>query len=140
MKTDALGRMYAAGEIIIRQGEPGDCMYVIQSGQVEVLQREGDKEFCLAVLAEGECFGEMALFEREVRCVTVRALGEVRALTVDKKTFLHRVHQDPSLAFGILQKMSRRIRELNNSLVRIATPRATASGPADALNARQREG
>jgi CRP-like cAMP-binding protein len=49
----------------------------------------------------------------------VRALGDVRVLTIDKKTFLRRVHEDPSLAFRILQKMSYRIRELDTELVRL---------------------
>lgn len=58
----------------------------------------------------------MALFDREVRSATVRAVGEVRVLSVDKRTFLRRVHEDPSLAFRILQKMSQRVRELSAEL------------------------
>lgn len=133
MSTGDLGKKYEDGEIIVRQGEVGNCMYVIQEGQVEVVQRQGNKEFCLAVLSQGDFFGEMALFENEVRCATVRALGDARVLTVDKRTFLRRVHEDPSLAFGILQKMSRRIRELNATLVRIATHQTAAGVPAEAF-------
>jgi len=70
----------------------------------------------LAVMSEGDFFGEMALIEREVRSATVRALGGVRVLSVDKVTFLRRIHEDPSLAYRILQKMSRRIRELDDLL------------------------
>ncbi len=116
METGALGKVYQDGEIIVRQGELGNCMYVVQKGKVEVLQEKGDKEISLAVLNEGDFFGEMAIFEREVRSATARALGEVRVLTVDKKTFLRRIHEDPSLAFRIIQKMSRRIRELNSKI------------------------
>ena len=94
-------------------------MYVIQAGQAEVLQEKDGKEVRLAVLGEEDVFGEMALFEREVRSATVRALGDVRVLTVDKKTFLRRIQEDPSLAFRILQKMSHRIRQSNTELVRI---------------------
>jgi CRP/FNR family cyclic AMP-dependent transcriptional regulator len=119
MSATELGKLYREGEVIVRQGEMGNCMYVIQQGEVEVLLRNGDKEMCLAVLGEGDFFGEMGLFEREVRSATVRALGEVRALTVDKRTFLRKVHEDPSLAFNILQKMSHRVRELNHALVRL---------------------
>ena len=96
-------------------------MYVIQAGQVEVLQEREGKEIRLSVLDEGDVFGEMALFEREARSATVRALGDARVLTVDKKTFLRRVHEDPSFAFRILQKMSHRIRELDAELVRVKT-------------------
>lgn len=116
---DALGKVYAEGEYIIREGEVGDCMYVIQSGDVEVVQRRGHEEFCLAVLSAGDFFGEMALFEREVRSASVRAITEVWVLTLEKRAFLRRVHQDPSFAFRILEKMSARIRGLNERLVRL---------------------
>lgn len=119
METSSLGKTYRSGETIVREGETGDCMFVVQKGQVEVLQGTEGKEVRLAVLGEGDVFGEMALFERQARSATVRAMGDVRALTVDKRTFLRQVHEDPSLAFRILQKMSHRIRELNVELVRL---------------------
>ena len=118
MNTSALGRTYADRECIIRQGEVGECMYVVQMGKVEVVRKEGDFEVSLAVLEEGEFFGEMALFEQEVRSATVRAKGECQVLTVDKKTLLGRVQEDPSLAFNILRTMSNRIRKLNGERVR----------------------
>lgn len=121
MSTGELGRVYSDGEVIIRQGEAGDCMYEIQSGEVEVIQEKSGKEICLAVLGKGDFFGEMAIFEHDVRSATVRALGEVRALTIDKRTFLRRITEDPSLAFRIVEKMSHRIREMNNKLVRLKT-------------------
>jgi CRP-like cAMP-binding protein len=121
MVTGGLGKVYGDGEEIVRQGEIGDCMYVIQTGQAEAVQGKDGKEVRLAVLGEGDVFGEMALFERMPRSATVRALGDVRVLTIDKKTFLRRVHEDPSLAFRILQKLSYRIRELDTELVRLKT-------------------
>jgi CRP-like cAMP-binding protein len=121
MVTGSLGKVYVDGEEIVRQGETGDCMYVIQTGQVEAIQGREGKEVRLAVLGVGDVFGEMALFERMPRSATVRALGEVRVLTIDKKTFLRQVHEDPSLAFRILQKMSYRIRELDTELFRLIT-------------------
>lgn len=121
MKEIELGKLYHDGELIVRQGEQGNCMYVLQQGEVEVLFRDSEKEVCLAVLGEGDFFGEMGLFEQEVRSASVRARGDVRALTVDKKTFLRKVHEDPSLAFNMLQRMSHRVRELNAALVRLGT-------------------
>jgi flavin-dependent dehydrogenase len=116
-----LGKIYSEGEIIVRQGEVGDCMYVIQTGKVEVIKEEDGKEIKLAELGEGDFFGEMALFEKDVRSATIRPLGEVRVLTVDKKMFLRKIHDDPSLAFRIMKKMSHRIRELNNELMRVTS-------------------
>jgi CRP-like cAMP-binding protein len=116
MTAETLGKLYRDGEVIVRQGEIGNCMYVIQRGQAEVLLRKEDKEVCVAVMGEGDVFGEMALFDQEVRSATVRARGDVWALTLEKKAFLRRIHEDPSLVFNILEKMSNRIRELNESL------------------------
>ena len=85
MEAGALGKVYRDGEAIVRQGEVGDCMYIVQAGHVEVLQEKEDKEVRLTVLGEGDIFGELALFEKEGRSATVRALGQARVLTVDKK-------------------------------------------------------
>jgi CRP-like cAMP-binding protein len=116
MDTGALGRTYQDGEIIVRQGEVGDCMYVIQEGKVEVVAEMEDCEVHLAVREEGDFFGEMAIFERNVRSATVRALGEARVLTVDKKNLLRRIHEDPSLAFRLVETLSGRIRDLSEEV------------------------
>jgi CRP-like cAMP-binding protein len=120
MDTGALGKIYQDGEIIVRQGEVGDCMYVIQEGKVEVVIEENGNEVVLAEREEGEFFGEMAIFDRDARSATVRAKGQVRALTVDKKNFLRRIHKDPSLAFRIVETMSHRIRELGDEVARLS--------------------
>ena len=114
-----LGNIYKDGEYIVRQGEQGDCMYEIQGGKVVVFRSEGADEIILAELSKGEFFGEMAIFEHSVRSASVRAVGEVRALTIDKKILLHRITQDPTLAFRILEKMSRRIRKLDTEIAKL---------------------
>lgn len=118
-EASLLGKLFQDGEIIVRQGEEGDCMYVIQSGTVEVLQEKEGRDVHLAELGKNNFFGEMALFEREVRSATVRSKGQSCILTVDKKTFLGRIQDDPSMAFRIIEKMSSRIRQLNGQLSRI---------------------
>ena len=75
MGTGALGTVYPNGAVIVREGEPGNCMYVVQAGKVEVVRGEGDHERRLDVISEGSFFGEMALFETEMRSATVRATG-----------------------------------------------------------------
>ena len=84
-----------------------------------MVQSEGTGDVRLAVLNAGDFFGEMAIFDRENRSATVRALGEARLLTIDKKTFLRRIADDASLAFRIVQNMSTRIRELNAEVARM---------------------
>lgn len=119
MKTSELGKIFAEGEVIIRQGDAGEVMFEILDGQVEVLQEREGQEVRLAILDKGDFFGEMAIFEREKRSATVRAHGQVRVLTVDKKILLRRISEDPSLALRILERMSHRIRKMDNELVRM---------------------
>ena len=88
MATGSLGREYNGGEVIVRQGEVGDCMYVVQDGEVEVVNIADGDIIRLAVLGPGDFFGEMAIFEKEVRSATVRALGKVRLLTIDRRRLL----------------------------------------------------
>jgi CRP-like cAMP-binding protein len=118
-RTGALGRVYQDGEAIVHQGEVGDCMYVIQEGQVEMVVEKAGEEVHLMVLDTGELLGEMAIVEREVRMATVHALGQTRVLTIDQKNFLRRIHEDPSLAWRVVQTMSRRIRELATEVARL---------------------
>ncbi|MEJ2264333.1 MAG: cyclic nucleotide-binding domain-containing protein [Anaerolineales bacterium] len=128
MRTGELGKTYQDGENIVRQGEMGDCMYVIQEGQVEIICENNGEEVCLAIREAGEFFGEMAIFERTVRSATVRALGPARILTIDKKKFLRRIQEDPTLAFRIVEIMSSRIRELSEEVSQLKGQVQTAVG------------
>ena len=116
---------YKDGEVVFEAGSDGMDVYFILDGKAQVSHYIAGMNQIVAILGKGEFFGEMALFERDVRSATVRPLGEVRVLTIDKKIFLRKIHEDPSLAFRIMQKMSRRIRELNGELTRL-TPVTSA--------------
>jgi CRP-like cAMP-binding protein len=119
MRTSGLGKLYQDGEIIIRQGDVGDNMFIIQEGQVEVVIEQDGQEVRLAVEGAGQPIGEMAIFEHQARSATVRALGQARILTVDKKNLVRRIHEDPSLAYYMMRTMSRRVRELSAEMARL---------------------
>lgn len=119
MTLGALGKVYHDGEVIVRQGDVGDAMFVIQEGRLEILSESQGKELRIRIAGKDELVGEMAVFEREVRSATVRALGEARVLTLDRKNFLRRINEDPSLAFRVVETMSRRVRELSAEIVRL---------------------
>ncbi len=116
MRNQTLGRLYTDGETIIKQGSEGDCLYVIQEGRVAVYDESGGSETKVAELGEKEFFGEMGLFEKDVRSATVRALGEAKVLTIDKKNFYKTIQKDPSLAFRLLESMSQRLRQTTKDL------------------------
>ncbi len=121
MGKGELGKIYGDGELIVRQGDQGDCLFVIQEGEVEVFRVGEGEETPLAVLGKDEFFGEVPLFERQLRSASVRAKGTVRVLTVDRKTLLRRIQEDPTLAYRILETMSRRIRQMDDEISRLMT-------------------
>jgi CRP-like cAMP-binding protein len=115
----ALGKEYDDQEVICRQGEAGNSMFIVQSGRAVVTHEDRGAESTVGELAPGDVFGEMAIFDRQPRSATVRARGSARVLTLDKRAFLRRVHEDPTLAFRILERMSQRIRALNEEISRL---------------------
>ncbi len=118
-QSTMVGRWYKDGDVICRQGELGDCMYVVQHGQVELMHRDGSKEFCVGVLETGDFWGEDGLLEKDhVRTATARAIGDTILLSIEKRMFLNRIHEDPSFVLKIMKKMSKQIRELQAALIR----------------------
>jgi len=91
-------RVYAAGEPVIRQGDPGDSLFVIMSGRVEVtVLQEGATSVRLATLEEGDYFGEMSLMTGAPRSATVAALVETRLLEVGHESFRRILADQPNL-------------------------------------------
>jgi CRP-like cAMP-binding protein len=115
-----LGRRYEDGEVIVCQGTPGDCMYVIEDGVVEIVVERDGHETLLRTASTGELIGEMAIFEHRPRSATVRARGAARVLTLDKRNFMRRISEDPTLAFRIIESMARRVRELSDEVVALS--------------------
>ena len=131
MRTGELGIIFDRGQYLFREGQDADRMYVIQEGQVEVVVQRDGAEVVLATRGPGDYIGEMAIFEDRKRSADVRALTNVRVLSVDRRNFLRRMNEDPTLAFHVLQQLSGRIRALSDELVRHRTgaPTSPADGP-----------
>jgi CRP-like cAMP-binding protein len=125
----AFGRFYEDGEIIARQGEAADGLYVVQDGTVEIVAEDGAIEVVLRSAGRNEILGEMAIFGGGVRSATMRSKGRSRLLTLDKRNFMRRMNEDPSLAFSMIETMGHRVRELSREVVRLqarAQPPGTA--------------
>ena len=119
MKDDELGIVYSDSEVIFKEGEQGDRMYVIQSGKVKIIKKSGTGDMTIATLHSGEIFGEMALFDRMPRSATAAALGQATILGIDKKKLFSTISRDPTLAFKILETMSQRIRKVNEECAKL---------------------
>ncbi|KMP11688.1 hypothetical protein UZ36_03450 [Candidatus Nitromaritima sp. SCGC AAA799-C22] len=67
---------FAEGEVIIREGDPSHCAYMLDEGQVEVLKNQNsNRDVRIATLGKGELFGEMGLIDDSPRSATIKALG-----------------------------------------------------------------
>lgn len=120
MSEGELGRVYTNGEVICREGDTGEAMYVIQSGKVKITKHAHTEDLALSTLEGGDIFGEMALFDKLPRSATATALGEARVLSVDKKKLFATISNDPTLVFKILETMSHRIRRLTETLADVS--------------------
>ena len=127
MRHGGLGKVYEDRQIVFRQGEPGDCLFRVQDGEVEVIDETGGRETVLRVAGCNELFGEEVVFEREGRrAATVRARGHARVLTISRRTLIRRINDDPTLALNLMETMSRRVRELSAEVVKLRQQLATA--------------
>ncbi len=117
MKRD-LGKLFKTGEIIFRQGDPAECMYVVQKGEVELVVESEYGFKRLTMLKSGDVFGEVSLFAEKARFSTARAVQDTWVMTLDERAFMGRLHQDPSLAFHMIRQMARRIYDQDHLLMR----------------------
>lgn len=109
----------APGQEVIREGEPGETMYLIVSGEVSVLkEREEGQRIELDRIGAGDYFGEMALFEDEVRSATIRTEKPARLLVLHKQEFREIVREYPEIALQICRVLGRRIRRLHEKVRR----------------------
>ncbi|MBF0399466.1 MAG: cyclic nucleotide-binding domain-containing protein [Magnetococcales bacterium] len=124
-----LGRHYATGETIFRQGDSADCFYVILQGKVEmVAETEGACWLSLETLEKDDVFGTTSLFGNTPRILTARALEECRLLTVDQQGFFQWASDDPALLLQILLRMANRSNRLIQSMIAL---RQAESGKAE---------
>ena len=105
-------KAFEAGELIVEEGQTGNGLYIIVSGNVEVLK--GDLTANPQVLAKrgaGDVFGEMALLGEWPRTASVRALDEVQCLGIDRWVFLSQLERHPQVTIRMLQILAQRLRD-----------------------------
>ena len=78
---------WAAGEVVFNEGDPGASLFIVTTGEVEVLNRHGGADKVIAALVAPAAFGEMALVDREPRSATIRARTDTEALELTAEAF-----------------------------------------------------
>ena len=108
----AAERLYPSGEVLAREGEPGDEMYIVVSGEVMVVtQAPGVGEQEIARRKSGDYVGEMAIISREPRMASLVAAGELRTLCIDQKQFEGILRERPETSLSLMRVLCQRLRE-----------------------------
>jgi CRP/FNR family transcriptional regulator len=115
----AVPRHWAAGEVVFREGDPGETSYVISQGAVRVTRDHTDgRTITLAELRRGDIFGELALFGSETRSATIEALEETSALALLAGDLRRLLERNPGIAADMLSYLAARLREANERISR----------------------
>ena len=116
-----IARHYESGKFIFLEDSEGEqCFFVVQ-GSVKVTRLSKDgREVILAMLNEGEFFGEMALLDGESRSANVIALEETEVLTLNREDFLVVLHDYPQIAIQLLKEMADRLRKSDRQIASLS--------------------
>ncbi len=112
----AYERRFAAGEVIFDEGQPGEALFVIQAGQVELVRGGPDGARVVARHGPGEFFGEIALLLGQPRTSRAMALTDARLLQLDRATFEEMCVGRPEIALRVIQRLAERAIELEQRL------------------------
>jgi CRP/FNR family transcriptional regulator, cyclic AMP receptor protein len=105
-RHDENGRRYAQGEVIFREGEPGNLMYAVVEGEVEI--RAGER--FIERTGAGGVVGELALIDHAPRSATAIAATPCVLVPIDEKQFQYMVQQTPFFALQVMRVLAERLR------------------------------
>ena len=106
-------QFYENGDVVVREGDPGDQMFLLITGTVHVYVERDDQIITYTRLQSGECFGEMALIEDAPRSATVQAEEPSLCLALSNSDFLELLNRHPHISLGIMKGLSSRLRRTN---------------------------
>jgi CRP/FNR family transcriptional regulator, cyclic AMP receptor protein len=109
----AVEHEYPAGRAVLMEDAWGNAVYFVESGWVKVRRHAGDGTVTLAILGQGDFFGEMAILDESPRSTDVIALSAVKLLSISAQRFIQTLFKDPQLHHRMLQLMVRRLRQTN---------------------------
>lgn len=129
LRLIAQERRFAAGQEIFHENAPGDGVYFVKDGLVEISSDSGARRI-FSQLGPGEIFGEMAVIEHRPRSATASAAQETVVYFLPRGEMLTFIEHSPGLAFALLQQISHRLREFNQLHLRevIAAERLAVVG------------
>ena len=116
-----IARHYESGKFIFLEDSEGEQCFFVIKGSVKVTRLSKDgREVILAMLNEGEFFGEMALLDGESRSANVIALEETEVLTLNREDFLVVLQDYPQIAIQLLKEMAHRLRKSDRQIASLS--------------------
>lgn len=113
--VEGMEKKLEPGEVLFEEGERGDVMYLIREGKIKITKGKGEDEKVLAVLKEGDFFGEMAIIDGSPRSAGASAASLVSLLVIDKETFKSKIKENPLIEY-VLETLSRRLRTTDEQI------------------------
>ncbi|RMD87876.1 MAG: hypothetical protein D6807_06975 [Alphaproteobacteria bacterium] len=110
---------YKKGEVIYREGDPGDAIFVLEEGAVAVSREVSGRQVRLAVIGKGEIFGESGVILGKPRSTTMTALSPVSALKVDRPQFLQVFSEDNPIGLPLLRMLCTRLEKADRRMLDI---------------------
>ncbi|HET7624879.1 MAG TPA: ATP-binding protein [Verrucomicrobiae bacterium] len=118
LRQIARERAFAAGQQVFAKGDPGDGLYVVANGLIEIsVAVASDNRRVFAKLGPGEFFGEMAVLEFKPRSATATSAENSVVYFIPRDELLAMVERSPALAFNLLREISRRLRDFNQQYI-----------------------
>jgi CRP/FNR family transcriptional regulator len=112
-------RRFAAGETVFREGDHSNTCYVVRSGHARAVREHGDgRQIALAHFGPGDIFGELAMFDDELRSATVETIDELEALAILGKDMRRLMADHSDIAVKLAVSLVRRLRNANERLAR----------------------
>ncbi len=113
--VEGMEKKLVPGDLLFDEGDKGDVMYLIRQGKIKIIKGKGEDEKVLAVLKEGDFFGEMAIIDGSPRSAGAVAATEVSLLVIDKETFESKIKENPLIHY-VLETLSRRLRTADDQI------------------------
>jgi CRP-like cAMP-binding protein len=115
----AVPRDYEPGQIVFREGDASDTCYIVRSGRARAVREHPDgRTITLATFGTGDIFGELAMFEDELRSATIEAVQRTSAVAVLGPDMRRLMVEHPQIAIRLLAALGRRLRETNDRLAK----------------------
>jgi CRP-like cAMP-binding protein len=119
---ERFARDFKAGTVLFEEGQPGDFMYVVATGEVEIRRKVGEAERVLAVLPPGDFFGEMAILNSRPRSATAVVRVDSRLIVIEGRTFEAMLRARPEIALRIIKALALRLESANQQVELLLLP------------------